>query len=136
LRLSLAVLVAASLAAPGRSVAKKKPQETPASPTMTFEAEPEPNAQPPAAAEPKKSKKDKGAAAAAASAAKATIADTAPGGPASKTLDRAIKLYDGEDFYSASIELNKVVEGQTSDDEANRQRAEFYVGKTLYKLGV
>ena len=39
------------------------------------------------------------------------------------------------DYYSASIELNKVVEGQTADDEANRQKAEFFMGKTLFKLG-
>jgi hypothetical protein len=30
----------------------------------------------------------------------------------SKVLERAFKLYDGEDFYSSSIELNKVVEGE------------------------
>src|SRR5262245_48068291 len=53
---------------------------------------------------------------------------------ASPVLERAIKLYDGEDYYSASIELYKVVEGESGDSDANRQKAEFWMGKTLYKL--
>ncbi|HND12978.1 MAG TPA: hypothetical protein PLY80_21205, partial [Pseudomonadota bacterium] len=54
--------------------------------------------------------------------------------PPSKTLERALKLYDSEDYYMASIELNKVVEGQSGDDEGNKQRAEFFMGKTLFNL--
>lgn len=54
--------------------------------------------------------------------------------PPSKTLERALKLYDTEDYYMASIELNKVVEGQSGDDEGNKQRAEFFMGKTLFNL--
>jgi len=52
----------------------------------------------------------------------------------SKTLDRALKLYDSDDFYSASIELNKVVEGESGDSEANKQKAEFWMGKALYNM--
>jgi tetratricopeptide (TPR) repeat protein len=52
----------------------------------------------------------------------------------SKVLERALKLYDGEDFYSATIELNKVVEGESGDSEANKQKAEFWMGKALYGL--
>ena len=52
----------------------------------------------------------------------------------SKVLERALKLYDGEDFYSASIELNKVIEGETGDVEANKQKAEFWMGKALYNM--
>jgi tetratricopeptide (TPR) repeat protein len=52
----------------------------------------------------------------------------------SPVLERALKLYDGEDYYSASIELFKVVEGESGDSEANKQKAEFWMGKTLYKL--
>ena len=37
-------------------------------------------------------------------------------------------------LLDASIELNKVVEGQSGDDEANKQRAEFFMGKTLFNL--
>jgi tetratricopeptide (TPR) repeat protein len=56
-------------------------------------------------------------------------------GPPSKTLQKALKLYESQDYYSASIELHKVIEGETGDSEANRQRAEFWMGKTLYHLG-
>lgn len=54
--------------------------------------------------------------------------------PPSKTLQKALKLYETADYYSASIELHKVIEGETGDSEANRQRAEFWMGKTLYHL--
>ena len=57
------------------------------------------------------------------------------GGPPSKTLERAIKLYDKKDFFSASIELKKVLDGESGDDAKNKQRAEFYMGKTLYGMG-
>ncbi|HLU65137.1 MAG TPA: hypothetical protein VKZ63_02610, partial [Kofleriaceae bacterium] len=55
--------------------------------------------------------------------------------PPTKTLERAIKLYDKKDYYSASIELGKVLNGETDDSEANKQRAEFFMGKTLYQMG-
>ncbi len=58
----------------------------------------------------------------------------APAGPASKTLERAIKLYDAQDFPMSTIEFNKVIEGQSNDDEANKQRAEFYMGKAMFNL--
>ena len=56
------------------------------------------------------------------------------GDQASKVLERAFKLYDGEDFYSASIELNKVVEGESGDTEPNKQKAEFWMGKALCNM--
>jgi TolA-binding protein len=52
----------------------------------------------------------------------------------SKVLERAFKLYDGEDYYSASIELNKAIEGETGDVDANKQKAEFWMGKALYNM--
>ncbi len=52
----------------------------------------------------------------------------------SKVLERAFKLYDGEDYYSSSIELNKVIEGESGDAEANKQKAEFWMGKALYNM--
>jgi len=55
--------------------------------------------------------------------------------PPSKTLERAIKLYDKKDFFSASIELKKVLDGESGDDDRNKQRAEFFMGKTLYQMG-
>src|SRR3982750_2146006 len=55
--------------------------------------------------------------------------------PPSKTLERAIKLYDKKDFFSASIELRKVLDGESGDDAKNKQRGEFFMGKTLYQMG-
>jgi TolA-binding protein len=61
--------------------------------------------------------------------------EAAPSGDEpSKVLERAFKLYDGEDFYSASIELNKVIEGESGDTEPNKQKAEFWMGKALYNM--
>ncbi len=52
----------------------------------------------------------------------------------SAVLDRAIKLYDSDELYSATIELYKVVEGESGDSDANKQKAGFWMGKALYKL--
>ncbi|HEY4242630.1 MAG TPA: hypothetical protein VGM88_22590 [Kofleriaceae bacterium] len=61
--------------------------------------------------------------------------ESAAATPPSKTLERAIKLYDKKDFFSASIELKKVLDGESGDDAKNKQRAEFFMGKTLYQMG-
>jgi len=56
--------------------------------------------------------------------------------PASKTLARGIDLYEKKkDYKSASIELSKVLGKETEDSEANKQRAEFFMAKTLYQMG-
>lgn len=65
-----------------------------------------------------------------------TLVATANAGPPSKTLERAIKLYDKQDFLSAHIELTKVTEKETGDDPANVQRAEFFIAKVLYHIGM
>jgi tetratricopeptide (TPR) repeat protein len=62
------------------------------------------------------------------------VKPTGPAGPPSKILERGLKLYDAEDYANASIELNKVIEGQSGDDEGNKQRAEFFMGKTLFNM--
>jgi tetratricopeptide (TPR) repeat protein len=59
----------------------------------------------------------------------------ARGGAGSATLDRALKLYDSNEHHSASIELYKVIEGETGDSDPNKQKAEFWMGKALYKMG-
>jgi tetratricopeptide (TPR) repeat protein len=62
--------------------------------------------------------------------------ESASSTPPSKTLERAIKLYgERHDYFSASIELKKVLDGESGDDAKNKQRAEFFMGKTLYKMG-
>ena len=60
--------------------------------------------------------------------------DQPVGDQPSKVLERAFKLYDGEDYYSSSIELSKVVEGESGDSEPNKQKAEFWMGKALYNM--
>jgi tetratricopeptide (TPR) repeat protein len=65
----------------------------------------------------------------------ASTAGEPEGGPPSPTLQRATKLYDKGDYYSASIELKKVLDGETPDSADNKQRAEFFMGKTLYQMG-
>ena len=60
--------------------------------------------------------------------------DNAAAGEASATLQRAIKLYDKKDWFSASIELQKVLDKESGDDARNVQRAEFFMGKTLYQM--
>src|SRR5688572_15733349 len=59
--------------------------------------------------------------------------ETGKGPPPSKMLERAKKLYDRGDYYSASIEFDKVIKGN-EDSEGNKQRAEFFMGKTLFHL--
>jgi len=61
--------------------------------------------------------------------------ESAASTPPSKTLERAIRSYDKKDFFSASIELKKVLDGESGDDAKNKQRAEFFMGKTLYQMG-
>ena len=55
-------------------------------------------------------------------------------GPPSKAMQKALKLYERRDYYSASIELHRVIDGNTGDSAANKQRAEFWMGKTLFHL--
>ncbi len=55
------------------------------------------------------------------------------GPPPSKMLERAKKLYDRGDYYSSSIEFDKVIKGN-EDSPANKERAEFFMGKTLFHL--
>jgi TolA-binding protein len=66
------------------------------------------------------------------SAPEAAAAGSADQG--SPVLERALKLYDAKEYQGASIELFKVVEGETPDGDANKKKAEFFMGKTLYNL--
>jgi len=63
----------------------------------------------------------------------APVAAPLTGGGGSDAIDRGDKFYARNDFYMASIEYNKAIEDQSSD-ELSRQTAEFKMGKTLYKL--
>jgi hypothetical protein len=62
------------------------------------------------------------------------VANAQPSAPPSKTLERAIALYDKKDFVSATIELYKVLSGETGDGPQNVERARFFLAKTLVHL--
>jgi hypothetical protein len=54
--------------------------------------------------------------------------------PESKVMKRALKFYENQDYYSASIFFHKVLAGQTEDSENTKEKATFWMGKTLYHL--
>ena len=54
--------------------------------------------------------------------------------PPSKSLERALKLYDRDDYYMGSILFDQVIDKKSGDDESNIQKAEFFMGKTLFNL--
>ena len=133
---AVATLLAVTFAAPcAFAKKKKKGDDAPADAggTMTFTTDD--TGQPPPANTPAPAdnggKKGKPAAAAVKRTGPVTVVQA---GAPSKVLERAVKLYEGEDYFSATIELNKVVEGQSGDDEGNKQRAEFYMGKALFQM--
>jgi hypothetical protein len=64
------------------------------------------------------------------------VVATGHAAPPSVVLERAVKLYDKRDFLSAHIELKKVIDKETGDDAANIARAEFFVGKVLFQVGL
>jgi tetratricopeptide (TPR) repeat protein len=66
--------------------------------------------------------------------ASTATAQPKPAQPPSPTLERGLSVYDSEDYLSASIELLNVVDEGTNDSVANRQRAEFFLAKTLFQL--
>lgn len=52
----------------------------------------------------------------------------------SATLERGVALYAKRDWRPASLLFASVVDGETGDDDGGRQRAEFFLAKTLYQL--
>ncbi|MGA7743443.1 MAG: hypothetical protein WBP56_02015 [Polyangia bacterium] len=69
---------------------------------------------------------------AAATPAADTQSNPKSAGEPSPALERAEKFYQRGDYYMASIEFNKAIEGEAGVDA--RMRAEFMMGKTLFKL--
>jgi TolA-binding protein len=55
-------------------------------------------------------------------------------GPPSEALANALRLYTQERYPEASVQFQRVVEGDTQDAPANIQKAQFFLGKTLYHL--
>jgi tetratricopeptide (TPR) repeat protein len=56
------------------------------------------------------------------------------GGPPSEALGNALRLYTQERYQEASVQFQRVVEGETPDAPANVQKAQFFLGKSLYHL--
>ena len=55
-------------------------------------------------------------------------------GPPSEALANALRLYQQERYLEASVQFQRVVEGDTQDAPANVQKAQFFLGKALYHL--
>ena len=57
-----------------------------------------------------------------------------PQGPPSQILAQALRLYEQNDFTGAGVQFQHVVEGMGHDEPANVQKAEFFLGKCLFRL--
>lgn len=55
-------------------------------------------------------------------------------GPPSETLANGLKLYQGERYPEASVQFQRVIEGETKDAAGNKQKAQFFLAKSLYHL--
>ena len=55
-------------------------------------------------------------------------------GPPSPTLAAALRSYQQEKYEEASVGFQQVVEGKTRDPEGNKQKAQFFLAKSLYHL--
>ncbi len=55
-------------------------------------------------------------------------------GPPSEALANALRLYTQERYEEAAVQFQRVVEGETQDAPANVQKAQFFLGKSLYHL--
>ena len=55
-------------------------------------------------------------------------------GPPSEALANALRLYQQEQHAEAAVQFQRVVEGETQDAPANVQKAQFFLGKSLYHL--
>jgi hypothetical protein len=56
-------------------------------------------------------------------------------GPPSEPLANALRLYENDDYGAAAIEFQRVVDGETGDQPANVQQAQFFLAKSMYHLG-
>ncbi|MCA9601203.1 MAG: hypothetical protein KC417_04230, partial [Myxococcales bacterium] len=55
-------------------------------------------------------------------------------GPPSEALANALRLYQQERYEEAAVQFQRVVEGESQDAPANVQKAQFFLGKSLYHL--
>lgn len=57
-----------------------------------------------------------------------------PQGPPSQVLAQALRLYEQNDYVGAAVQFQHVIEGMGHDEAANVQKAEFFLGKCLFRL--
>ncbi|MCP4676901.1 MAG: hypothetical protein GY854_15570 [Deltaproteobacteria bacterium] len=55
-------------------------------------------------------------------------------GPPSEALANALRLYQQESYAQASVQFQRIVQGETGDEPANVQKAQFFLGKCFYHL--
>jgi TolA-binding protein len=55
-------------------------------------------------------------------------------GPPSEALANALRLYQEERHQEAAVQLQRIVEGETQDAPGNQQKAQFFLGKSLFHL--
>lgn len=56
----------------------------------------------------------------------------APSGPPSEALANALRLYQQEKYAQAAVQFQRIVHGETGDEPANVQKAQFFLGKCFY----
>ncbi len=52
----------------------------------------------------------------------------------SDALASALRLYQSNKYQEAAVQFQRIVEGETKDSEGNKQKAQFFLGKSLYHL--
>jgi tetratricopeptide (TPR) repeat protein len=55
-------------------------------------------------------------------------------GPPSEALASALRLYQGDKYAESAVQFQRIVEGDTKDSEGNKQKAQFFLGKSLFHL--
>ncbi|MDD5305766.1 MAG: tetratricopeptide repeat protein [Deltaproteobacteria bacterium] len=56
-------------------------------------------------------------------------------GPPSEALANALRLYQQEHYAQAAVQFQRIIQGETGDQPANVQKAQFFLGKCFYHLG-
>jgi tetratricopeptide (TPR) repeat protein len=57
-----------------------------------------------------------------------------PSGPPSEALANALRFYQQERYAQSAVQLQRIVQGETGDEPANVQKAQFFLGKCFYHL--
>ncbi|MCU0663055.1 MAG: hypothetical protein MUC50_12105 [Myxococcota bacterium] len=57
-----------------------------------------------------------------------------PSGPPSEALANALRLYQQEAYAQAAVQFQRIIQGETGDEPANVQKAQFFLGKCFYHL--